>query len=302
MSPDAISACFAGCRPLSCHIEQTMARMSALEIFKHTARSNCGECGAATCMAFCAQAAAGQKDPAQCPYLPERIRDEIRQRAGAAASNQAANRPEAMIELIRGRMREADFEQAAHRLGGSVNGERLSFHCLGRIFELDRDGRMYSMCHVNSWVHVALLLYVLQGKGLDPRGDWVTFSQLKEARDWERFFNHRCLAAMHRTADDHPELFLDIIELFGKQYQAESPSSPHSVVLYPLPKVPFLIRYTPREGDFESTLSLLFDRTIESNLRAEGTYLLGAGLVEMFNRIIERHEQGADPLQKVRGG
>ena len=279
-----------------------MARMSALEVFKHTARSNCGECGVATCMAFSALAAAGQKDPDACPYLPKNLGAEIRQRASAVAEDQAANSPDAVIELISGKMQEIDFEQAAQRLGGSVNGERLSFHCLGRIFELDREGRMYSLCHVNSWVHVALLLYVLQGEGRDPTGEWVTFSELKQARDWERFFNHRCLAAMHRTADGQPELFLDIIELFGKQYQAKSPASEHSVVLYPLPKVPFFIRYTPRDGDFESTLSLLFDRSIDSNLRAEGTYMLGAGLVEMFNRIIERHDQGADPLKKVRGG
>jgi hypothetical protein len=278
-----------------------MPRVSALDIFKHTDRSNCGECGVSSCMAFAALAAAGQKDPDLCRHLPERLKAEIRSKAGATA-DRPAERPEAMIELIKDRMREIDFDAAAQRLGGSVNGERLAFHCLGRLFELDREGRMYSLCHVNNWVHVALLQYVILGQGLDPAGEWLSFGELKEARNWERFFNHRCLAAMHRTADGQPELFLDIIELFGKQYRAASFSSEHSVVLYPLPKVPFLIRYTPREGAFESTLSLLFDRTIEANLRAEGTYLLGAGLVEMFNRIIERHGQGMNPLQKIRGG
>ncbi len=275
--------------------------MSALEIFKHTDRSNCGRCGVASCMAFCAQAAAGLQDPDRCPLLPDQLKNEIRQRA-AASDQVPEDRPEAVINQISYRMAEVDFEQAAHRLGGSVNGDRLSFHILGRIFELDHQGRMYSLCHVNSWVHVALLLYVVRGEGRDPVGEWVNYSELRQARDWQRFFDHRCRAAMHNVADGRPELFLDIIELFGKQYQAEGPLSEHSVVLYPLPKVPLLIRYTPRDGDFESTLSILFDRTVDYNLQAEGTYLLGAGLVEMFNRIIERHDQGGDPLRKVRGG
>ncbi len=275
-------------------------RMSAIEIFKHTPRSNCRECGQSSCMAFCALASAGQTDPKSCPYLPEQIQAEIRERASANTS-QAADRPEALIDLIKDQMREIDFEQAAKRLGGTTNGDRLAFHCLGRLFELDHDGRMYSVCHVNQWVHVALLQYVLNGKGHDPKGEWVNFGQLKEARDWERFFNHRCLAAMHRAADGHPELFLDIIELFGKEYKAESSVSEHSVILYPLPKVPFLVSYTPRDGAFESTLTLLFDRSIEANLRAEGAYLLGTGIVEMINRIIEKHDQGASPLDKIRG-
>jgi hypothetical protein len=278
-----------------------MARVSALEIFKRTDRSNCGKCGVASCMAFCAQAAAGLQDPDLCPLLPESLKDEVRQRA-AATVEVPEDRPEAVINQISGKIQQIDFEQAAQRLGGTVNGDRLSFHVLGRIFELDHQGRMYSLCHVNHWVHVSLLLYVVQGKGVDPTGEWVSFSQLKESRDWDRFFAHRCQAAMHQLADRSPELFLDIIELFGKQYSAQGPLSKHSVVLYPLPKVPLAINYTPPDGDFESSLSLLFDRSIESNLRAEGTYLLGAGLVEMFSRIIERHGQGADPLKKVRGG
>lgn len=277
-----------------------MSRMSAVEIFKHTPRSNCRECGVSSCMAFCALASAGQKDPKECPYLPEKIQAEIREKANAGAS-QAADRPEAMIDLIKGQMQEVDFEQTAQRLGGAINGDRLAFHCLGRLFELDHDGRMYSVCHVNHWVHVALLQYVIVGQGVDPKGQWVNFGQLKESRDWERFFNHRCQAAMHRLADSHPELFLDIIELFGKQYRADSPVSEHSVVLYPLPKVPFLVSYTPKDGDFESTLTLLFDRSIEYNLRAEGTYLLGVGIVEMITRIIEKHDQGANPLDRIRG-
>jgi hypothetical protein len=253
-----------------------------------------------SCMAFSALASAGQKDPKACPYLPEQIQNEIRERSNANA-RQAADRLEEMIDLIKGRMQEVDFEQAAQRLGGMINGDRLAFHCLGRLFELDHDGRMYSVCHVNHWVHVALLQYVILGQGIDPKREWVNFSQLKGSRDWERFFNHRCLAAMHRAADGHPELFLDIIELFGKEYKADSPVSEHSVILYPLPKVPFLVSYTPKDGAFESTLTLLFDRSIEANLRAEGTYLLGAGIVEMINRIIEKHDQGASPLEKIRG-
>lgn len=273
--------------------------ISALDVLKHTDRSNCGKCGLPNCMAFCALAVAGQKDPDSCPQLGDEIKARIREKSGAARAAQA-DRPEAMINKIMSKVAEVDFVEAAERLGGEVKDGRLVIRCLGKIFELDREGRLYSLCHVNNWVHVALLQYLVLGKGLDPRGEWISFRELREARDWERFFTHRCQAAMHRLADGHPELFLDILELFGEQYSADGPVSEHRVVMRPLPKVPFLICYTPKDGPFESTLSILFDRTIESNLRAEGTYLLGVGIVEMFTRIAERHDLGEDPLARAR--
>jgi len=276
--------------------------LSAIDVLKLTDRSNCGKCGAPNCMAFAALAIAGQKDPDACPVLDDEIKARIRQKAeGRAERAESDDGPGAMIERIKGSLADMDFDEAAARLGGSVKDGRLVIHCLGRIFELDRDGRMYSLCHVNDWVHVALLLYVVLGKGEDPKGEWLGFRELKEARDWERFFEHRCLAAMRRLADGHPELFLDIVELFGEEYKADGPMAEHSIVLRPLPKVPFLICYTPKDGPFESTLSMFFDRSIESNLRAEGTYMLGVGITEMFGRIIEKHDLGEDPLARVHG-
>lgn len=266
----------------------SIRRVSAIEIYKRTGKSNCGECGLDSCMAFSAFVSAGKKDPEECRHLSEKFKQEIRQVA-EKTRNWISDQTEARINPIRNRMREIDFKRVAYKLGGEVQGERLVLHCLGRIFQLDHEGRMYSQCHINSKIHIPLLMYVVLSKGLDPRGEWVTFNEIKSYRSWNLLFNHRCLAVMRQVADRNPELFLDIIEIFSDRFKTQGFKSDHSMVLYPFPKVPVLIRYYPREDIFESSLSLLFDRTIEANLPAEGTYILCVGLVEMIDRIAQRH-------------
>jgi DNA-binding CsgD family transcriptional regulator len=62
-----------------------------------------------------------------------------------------------------------------------------------------------------------------------------------------------------------------------------------SIVIHPLPKVPVLIRYWKKDGDFDSALTLLFDATACENLGIERLYMICVGLVTMFERIALTH-------------
>ena len=64
-----------------------------------------------------------------------------------------------------------------------------------------------------------------------------------------------------------------------------------SLVLYPLPKVPILICYWKPEDGLESELNVFFDATAEENLNIESIFMLGTGLVRMFEKIALRHGQ-----------
>ena len=48
-----------------------MLRPNLIEILKLLPKTNCKECGAATCMVFATQLAEGAKDASNCPYLGE---------------------------------------------------------------------------------------------------------------------------------------------------------------------------------------------------------------------------------------
>jgi len=95
---------------------------------------------------------------------------------------------------------------------------------------------------------------------------------------------------MKELADAHTDLFDDLISLFDGMRSVNHFGSDVSVVLFPFPKIPILISYWKRDGDLESKLNLFYDQTAEENLKIESLYTLGAGLANMFGKIIARHK------------
>ncbi len=239
-------------------------------------------------MGFSLQVVRGEKGPEACPHLDREITEAL----GETSPEQQLDEPdrrESLAEALIKEIPHVDLPSAAVRLGGVMNGDRLAVRCLGRIFELDRDGTLHSECHIHPWVHFPVLQYVVHGEGKDPTGTWKTFGQLDGFRSWEPFFSHRCEKAFRQMADEHTDLFLDLLALFGTDFDVGDATADRSIVLLPLPKVPIVFVYWRQEEDFDAKLSLLFDTATEANLGAEGTYLLVQGIAEMFRKLILKH-------------
>jgi len=267
--------------------------LTMIDILKHLDKSNCGACGEATCTAFAALAARGRKRLVDCPRLTEEKIRVLSRTVPREVEEQVAGREERMAEL-RESVRRLDFLEAAGRIGATMNGERLSIPVLGKRFELDRRGILYSDCHVNHWVYVPLVLYVLHSAGRDLTHRWVPFRDLRQSKDWERFFHYRCERGIRRIVDQDPDFFFDAMSLFspspvGSKAGEAFAAADDVVVIYPMPKVPLMMAYTRADGEFESSLTLYFDTSAEGNLGAQGIYMLTQGIVEMFRRIFSTH-------------
>lgn len=267
-------------------------QLTVMDVLKVLNKSNCRECGLLTCMAFAAMVVQGQKSISECPY----VEDEIIQRVGGAAKQTVQSVEERRDELLEELKREVssvDFGSVARKIGTELNNERLVIRCLGKIFELDAQGRLYSMCHVNSWIHLPIINYVVHGAGEEVMGKWVHFSELKHAKDWVRFFEWRCEKVMQSMVDEDPDLFCDMIDLFAVSDETGSTepfaSADYVFTLYPLPKVPMKIVIWKADEQFDSKLSLFFDKSAEGNLGVEAIYMLCVGFLEMLKRISEKH-------------
>jgi len=266
---------------------------TAVDILKVLDKSNCKKCGCPTCLAFSALVVQGKKKLRECPHLSE---EAIEALCGDVIKKeeQVEDRRDELFDRLAKEFAGANFEEAAPRIGATVNGERLEISCLGKIFELDREGNLYSECHVNPWVHVPLLNYTIHSAGRELTGAWVPFGELKQARDWARFFSHRCEQGMKQIIDEDPEFFFDAMSIFsptpaGRKTGEPFSTADHAVVVYPMPKVPLMVAYWCVDEEFESKLTLFFDRSAEVNLRAESIYLLTRGIVEMLTRIFSTH-------------
>ena len=260
-----------------------------LELYKHLDRSNCRRCLLPSCMAFSVAVIQGQKKLSDCPLLSEDTINELS--GGIVQKKSMKEEQDAYLASLQKEIAGQDLGEIAHRLDLPLNGGVAGVKCLGKYFRIDAQGRMTSECHCNNWVHIPVLHYLLRSKGRQPVGKWIAFPAIRDAGGRERFFAHRCEEGMRRLADDHTELFFEILDLFEAEELPETEAD-RARILYPLPGVPFLINYWEPEDGFSSKLNILFDSTVSENSNVESVYMIGRGLVEMFHQLIIRHSQG----------
>ncbi len=260
---------------------------NAMEVFVRLDKSNCRRCGEKTCLAFAGAVFTGRKPSHACPLLagdgPKAATMDTR---GEAA---AADQGEDTILQLKKELHGCDLAAAAERCGGVYQNGRLRLKILGKDFSTDQQGRMASDIHINPWLVVPFLNYIIKGKGLAPLGEWISFREMAGGRELYPLFQKRSEEAMRQVADVYPDLFADIVELFQGMPVDRKFEADVAVVLLPLPKVPVMICYQRPDEGLASSLTLCFDRTVEDNLGLDPLYQLCAGLANMFVALAKRH-------------
>ena len=144
---------------------------NAFEVFQFLDKSNCGECGVKTCLAFAGAVFLGQKRVRECPKLSPGILERFREETDAKGSHEPS--PEDRLEKLKSQVAQIDLAKAAERVGAVYSGNKLSIKVLGKDFSVDEKGNLTTEIHVNPWVAVPFLSYILHGQGLPPAGKWV---------------------------------------------------------------------------------------------------------------------------------
>ena len=260
---------------------------NAMEIFKLLNKSNCQECGEKTCLAFAGAVFQSRRTIGDCPYLDRAVVEHYTDGSGDANPAEAVR--EVYLEQLKSRIRDINFSQTAARIGGQTENGKLTVRIMGKNFSVDREGRLYADIHVNPWVAMPFLEYVLDAEGRSPVGIWVPFRELPGGKERGPLFEKRCEAPMKQLADCLPDFFEDIIHMFSGRQVGARFESDISVTLDPLPKVPLMISYWKPDEGLESSLNLFFDETATANLDIGSIYTLAAGLSQMFSRIGLRH-------------
>ena len=265
-----------------------MAQLNnVLDILKLLDKSNCRECGEATCLAFAATVHKGEKELQACPNLESDVIDllggGVRKRR-----NLDQDAAEAMARL-KNQIAETDLAATAQRVGGKFFNDRLTLKILGKDFSVDSQGNLFSEIHINSWVAIPFLNFVLHAKGTVPSGEWIPFRELKGGKEWQGLFGQQCEKPIKSLADRYSGLFEDILNIFSGRQMERHYSSDISLVLYPLPKIPVLICYWKPEDGMASDLTLFFDSAVEENLTIDSIYTLCTGMTRMFEKIVRSH-------------
>lgn len=260
---------------------------SPVDVLKIVDKSNCRKCGEPTCLAFAAAVINGRRQLDECPAIPadELASYSVKGRRGADMERDQKQ----FLELLKNRIQSVDFEEAAKRIGASLANGKLTVPVCGKPVSVDQNGNLYSEIHLHMWLAVPLLSYILDSRGVPLSGQWVSFREFSKGMEWYGLFHKVCEESMRKVADSYPELFDDMMDLFGGRRAPDFQQSDVAVVLYPLPLVPVLICYWKPGDDMDSSLNVFFDSTGEKNLPVESIYALAAGLARIFEKIALRH-------------
>jgi hypothetical protein len=265
-----------------------------LQVYKFLPKTNCGECGISTCLAFAAAVIKQEKRLADCPYLDKETLARYEGKIDRPVNMEGIR--EDQLKELKKAIEMLDLPSRAELLGGRSSGETLVIKCLGKDFEIDRYGNVLSQCHTHAWFSLPLLDYILHSRGEECAGRWVPLRELKKGATWSGLFEQRCEKPLKQIADAYNDLFEDLVRMFSGASSFNNFNSDISVVLYPLPKVPILICYWKQEDDIESKLHVFFDDTAEKNLSVESLFTLGTGIVRMLEKIMHRHTDGKSEL------
>ena len=270
--------------------ETAMIR-NPLEVYKILPKSNCGDCYLPTCLAFAAAVIRGDKQLADCPHLKkDGEAEKLAGRINIKGREESRDRKiEEHLALLKKQISQLDFPEAAARLGASIADEKLAVKCLGKNFMVDRHGNISSQCHTHDGLAIPLLSYLLHPQTKMQVGQWVPFRELKDGAVMAPLFEQRCEKTLKQIADQHTDLFEDLIDIFSGERANSNFGADISLILYPLPKIAIMICYWEPEDDLESVLNVFFYSTADKYLDIRSIYALAAGLVMMFEKIVQRH-------------
>lgn len=265
-----------------------MAEFSnAMEVFKLLDKSNCRKCNEQTCLAFASKVFLGVKSLDQCPVINQSIIEQYKGKKNDRA--RALEEQQAWLEDLQGKITSCDLEEAAKRTGGTFSNNSLTLRIFGKPFTIDASGNMFSDIHINMWIAVPILSYVLRCKGVPLTGRWIPLRELKGGQEKNSLFVKRSLNSFKKIADRYPNLFEDLIVIFNGREIESHFDSDISMVLYPLPKLPMLVCYWRQEEEMESDLHLFFDSSADMNADIDIVYGIAAGIVNMFEKISMKH-------------
>ncbi len=260
---------------------------NTMEVFMLMNKSNCRECNEKTCLAFAASVYQGKKQLGECPHLEQGVIE----RYGGSIKKQKTieDEQEDVMSALKLQVSKIDFAAAADKTGGVYVDDRLTLRVFGKDFSIDSAGSLSTDIHINPWVTIPLLDYILSCDGQAVKGEWVPFRELEKGRAMQGLFGQQCEKPLKKVADTYPDLFEELMHIFNGRQVNSHYDADISLSLFPLPKIPILICYWKPEDGLESDLKLFFDSTAEKNCSIEGIYALGTGLVRMFEKLALRH-------------
>ncbi|MFZ5774813.1 MAG: DUF3786 domain-containing protein [Thermodesulfobacteriota bacterium] len=266
--------------------------MTPFEILKHTPKTNCGQCGHPTCLAFAAAVAKSGESVDKCPFI-ERQGLTIAAAPGHALDDLLHQHDLALVEHLKGKVAGLDFAAIATRLG--ARGElqdgcpALSFRYLGQQVRLSREGILLGgLPPDDPRDQILLYNYVHSQGGEKPREDWVGLESLPNSISKVRTLATYCENRLAELFDQTPvERVAEAVARLDGTMRQEATATLAAVipVLPHLPQQLLFWAAEPEDG-FAARAKVLFDREVLHFLDLESLVFSAERMSDRFAALL----------------
>jgi hypothetical protein len=188
------------------HRKKLNTRLTPVHLYKLTPKTNCGECGFPTCLAFATQVIVGQGNLTACPYLPPEALEPFH--AQLAEQHQAGiglrrESFEKTLQFLRTEIRKWDFRHIAESLGAvfsARDGEQsMTLTYFEKVVHVTTDEVWAEREEeLDPWEKILLYNYVIGG-AVEPSGLWVGMESLPNSVSKIKSLHAHCEEPLART-------------------------------------------------------------------------------------------------------
>ncbi len=267
---------------------------SVIHLYKEALpKTNCGDCGVPTCLAFASKVILDKAPVSGCPHVPADQAAEIQRRIDAQQSRGEGTVPDMAADAMqwaRERATSMRLQDLPARIGGTLERRapgqavvRLPYFdtevlvCGDPMERVERaDGR-----ELNRWEQVLLFNHLAQGGHREPTGTWIGLGELPSSTSKVVSLRDEVERPLATTFDGRiDDLRARATALGGRDAGDDLPSADVALVFCPLPRIPVALLFWDGDADegFEARVKLLFDATVNEHLDIESIVFLGEQL------------------------
>ena len=256
--------------------------LTVMEVLKTLPRTNCGDCGQATCLAFATRVIKEGEELSRCPHLSEAAQA----MAGEVESQQAAGvgrRRESIaiaLEALQEKVAPLDFAGLAGGVGasyGELDGcPYVDLDYFGHRIRVFKDKVCYPEdVQANPWDAILLYNYLASQGKMDATGTWITFQTLPNSVSKTKTLKRLEGELAAHFAGKQPKL-AEAAALLQAEPVGIAQDADLQLVFRPLPKVPVLLLFweADPEEDFPAQVHYLFDGNVSDYLDLESLLFL----------------------------
>lgn len=278
--------------------------LSVVDLYRDVLpRTNCGDCGFPTCLAFAGMVVSEKHSLAGCPHLAPDVVERCNAELGIQyAAGKWTKRDLAEDALAWARERSASMKltDLPARIGGVLldtdGGQVLEMPYFNDRLHIGADDiTRADGSALTRWEKVFLYNHMAQGGVRQPTGNWKGFESFPNTVSKVKTMAGQVESPLvDRFHGRCPALMAAAESIGGRDAAGNANSADVAMLFQPLPRVPVMLLFWDEDlqDGFGATAKLLFDETVIEHLDIESIVFLSERLRQMLCEAADATEEG----------